>query len=45
MTRPELEELTATVGYVPEIDDRDTDLLDLLRDNGVEIPTAAGIAC
>ena len=45
MTRSELETLVATTGHTPEIDDRDEDLLDLLRDNRVEIPTAAGITC
>ena len=33
MTRPELEQLVATLGINPEVDDTDADLHDLIRDN------------
>ena len=33
MTRPELEQLVATLGINPEVDDTDADLHDLIRDH------------
>ena len=44
MTRYELEDLVRTAGIVPDEDDSDEDLFDLLRDRNL-IPEAAGMCC
>ena len=43
MTRPELEQFVLVLGITPEEDDRDEDLLGLLRDR--DLPAAAGTVC